>query len=76
MLDRIEVSVVHRVTYSFPSLTEKCSAHGQSLCVMCARNPGSCGDSSDTGACSVYAETGMHWDTCPNRRSEPLEGTL
>jgi hypothetical protein len=71
MMDRIEVSVVHRVTYTFPSLTEKCSAHGHPLCVHCARNPGNC--ATDMGSCSVYKDTGMHWDTCPNRIRGPLE---
>lgn len=73
MLDRIEVSVVHRVIYSFPSLDEKCSAHGANLCVYCARNPGSCVE--PTGGCSMWSETGMHWDTCPNRIKGGLEGT-
>lgn len=72
MMDRIEVSVVQRVTYTFPSLNETCSAHGHPLCVRCARNPGSCKDES--GACRMWATTGMHWDTCPNRIAGPLEG--
>lgn len=78
-MDKIEVSVVHRVTYTFPSLEERCSAHGQSLCVLCARNPGSCADGGESvGAargCGMWAATGMHWDTCPNRMSGPLEQT-
>lgn len=72
-LERIEVSVVHRVTYSFPSFNDRCVAHGQSLCVLCARNPDSCVE--PTGGCSIWSETGMHWDTCPNRIRTPLEDT-
>lgn len=83
MMDRIEVHVVHRVTYTFPSLEARCSAHGQSLCVLCARNPGTCGDDPDSEGfdhtrgrgCGVWSETGMHWDTCPNRITGPLEQT-
>lgn len=77
-MDKIEVHVVHRVTYTFPSLEARCSAHGQSLCVLCARNPGSCGQSTADGAvagCGMWVETGMHWDTCPNRITGPLEQT-
>lgn len=70
MLDRIEVTVIQRVTYSFPSLNEKCSAHGDPICVYCARNPGSCVE--PTGGCRTYSETGMHWDTCPNRDRTPM----
>lgn len=76
-MDKIEVHVVHRVTYTFPSLEERCSAHGQSLCVLCARNPGDC-DPNHGGSgqsCGVWAETGMHGDTCPNRIRGPLEQT-
>lgn len=74
MMDRIEVHVVHRVTYTFPSLESRCSAHGQSLCVLCARNPDSCAGGESAG-CGMWAETGMHWDTYPNRVRGPLEET-
>lgn len=76
-MDKIEVSVVHRVTYTFPSLEARCSAHGQSLCVLCARNPGDCdpGHGGSGQSCGMWAETGMHWDTCPNRIRGPLEQT-
>lgn len=71
-MDKIEVHVVHRVTYTFPSLENRCSAHGQSLCVLCARNPGDCATGS---SCEMWSVTGMHWDTCPNRVRGPLEET-
>jgi len=73
-MERIEVHVVYRVTYTFPGLDDRCSAHGQSLCVLCARNPGSCKD-GDSGGCGMWSATGMHWDTCPNRLKGPLEET-
>lgn len=43
----------------------RCTAHGRTACKACSRNPGTCLD--DFGGCGVYADTGMHWDTCPNR---------
>lgn len=76
-MGKIEVSVVHRVTYTFPNLEARCSAHGQSLCVLCARNPGDCAPGRDGSgqSCRMWMETGMHWDTCPNRIRGPLEQT-
>lgn len=63
---RVTVQVVETTTYDFPDYPNaKCPAHGDPLCVACARNPGNC--VREMGACSYYAETGMHWDTCPNR---------
>lgn len=56
----IEVTVIEKVIYTFPNPEAKCSAHGQTLCVKCARN-GPC------TKCDFYADTGMHWDTCANR---------
>jgi hypothetical protein len=38
----------------------RCSAHGDVACDLCSLN-GPCTE------CFAYAETGMHWDTCPNR---------
>jgi len=46
----------------------RCPAHGDVACTWCAQNPASCGpDSNNSPACDYYRETGMHWDTCPNR---------
>ena len=61
------VVVVRQVSeYTFPGYPDaKCSAHGDNACWRCARNPGNC--VAETGSCSMYSETGMHWDTCPNR---------
>lgn len=60
----VTVRVIHE--YTFPAYPDaKCSAHGDNACWRCARNPASC--ASETGSCSTYATTGMHWDTCPNR---------
>lgn len=42
-----------------------CSAHGEMACDLCSLNPGSC--ATDSWQCTTYRETGMHWDTCPNR---------
>ena len=64
--DPVEVHVVERNVYTFPKPEARCSAHGQTLCIQCARNPSTC--ANETGSdCQVYAENGMHWDTCPNR---------
>src|SRR5688500_15585567 len=59
------VVIFRGAMYRFSSLEEKCVAHGTPLCVHCARNPGSC--VKPDGGCSMWSETGMHWDTCPNR---------
>lgn len=45
----------------------KCTAHGTERCERCHRNPSTCAKDGRSSGCSVYAETGMHWDTCPNR---------
>lgn len=71
MISEIEVTIVQRVTFRFPSLENQCSAHGKALCLMCARNPGGC--EGDQGGCATYPVTGMHWDTCSNRISGPME---
>lgn len=66
----VDVTVTTRTTYRFHSYPNaKCPAHGEPLCIHCARNPASCGDETHGGTpgCSFYGETGMHWDTCPNR---------
>lgn len=60
------VTVTTRTTYTFPDVRSLCPAHGQHLCLMCARNPSDCA-TSDTPSCGFYSSTGMHWDTCPNR---------
>jgi hypothetical protein len=52
----------------------KCAAHGHEGCTWCAQTtPGGLEDGKCLG-CEVYAETGMHWDTCPYRvRTAPPE---
>jgi len=42
-----------------------CSAHGEKACELCSLNPGSC--ATDSWQCEMWRDTGMHWDTCPNR---------
>lgn len=42
-----------------------CSAHGCGPCDLCSLNPADCAEPN--GSCGYYRETGMHWDTCPNR---------
>ena len=65
---QITVTVTESRTYRFPAPDARCPAHGQELCIRCARNPSGCDDPDrDDGGCSVYSDTGMHWDTCPNR---------
>jgi hypothetical protein len=44
-----------------------CSGHGREACEICSLNPASCADGY--GECIAYSQTGMHWDTCPNRIS-------
>ncbi len=63
---QVEVHVIERNVYKFPDSTAKCSAHGQKLCIDCARNPSTCARDDNSG-CGMYSSTGMHWDTCPNR---------
>lgn len=41
-----------------------CPAHGRTTCPDCSLN-----GSTTCNGCGYYAATGMHWDTCPNRRS-------
>lgn len=62
----IKVVVVREETFEFPGYEAVCAAHGQRLCVLCARNPGNCAG-GDGGGCGHWQSTGMHWDTCPNR---------
>lgn len=50
----------------FPDPNATCPAHGARYCRRCHRNPSTCDDSYDMG-CGYWSETGMHWDTCPNR---------
>jgi hypothetical protein len=53
----------------FPDPYAKCPHHGLHECRFCHANPGDCrGDTSQVG-CGFWSATGMHWDTCPNRRS-------
>lgn len=40
----------------------RCPAHGEAACPTCSQNVGGTCDQ-----CEHYGETGMHWDTCPNR---------
>lgn len=42
-----------------------CAAHGDTACDLCSLNPADCADPE--GPCSFYRDTGMHWDSCPNR---------
>lgn len=73
----IVVTVVEKTSYRFPDASARCTAHGRNLCVSCARNPGDCaqGYNKQGSGCSVYEDTGMHWDTCPNRlRDDQLYG--
>lgn len=50
---------------------QRCPAHGNVACKRCARNGQPCLDSPANG-CGFYSETGMHWDTCPQRDRSPL----
>lgn len=61
------VTVREVTKYYFPHPEDRCAAHGQALCIKCARNPGNCANPTGAGGCSTYYTTGMHWDTCPNR---------
>lgn len=48
----------------------RCVAHGDERCTWCAQNPSGCAAGADPSlpwGCDLYATTGMHWDTCPNR---------
>lgn len=46
----------------------RCVAHGNAPCDQCAQTkPGGLDDLGNCTQCSVYASTGHHWDTCPNR---------
>lgn len=46
----------------------RCSAHGDQQCTWCAQTvPGGLNDDGTCQGCDVYAEAGMHWDTCPYR---------
>ncbi|MFB7596926.1 hypothetical protein [Streptomyces sp. NPDC056160] len=51
----------------FPEAGARCSAHAAERCALCHRNPNSC--TSYLGGCGTWSDTGMHWDTCPNRVS-------
>lgn len=66
-----EVTIVTTQTFTFPDINVRCPAHGQSLCIMCARNPNTC-ETSDSPPCGYYSLSGMHWDTCANRIDTPL----
>lgn len=46
-----------------PTAPPRCPAHGEVKCPSCSRNDGR----STCGECDYYNQTGMHWDTCPNR---------
>lgn len=48
-----------------------CSAHGETDCEWCSLNSADC--INGYGQCSYYSETGMHWDTCPNRIRGPKD---
>lgn len=53
----------------FPERGATCVAHGDEECLYCHRNPADCANS---GNCSRWARTGMHWDSCANRVRGPL----
>lgn len=66
----VKVEVTETTTYEFPNYPDsKCPAHGDPLCVACARNPSYCTEMQNAGqgGCGFYSTSGMHWDTCPNR---------
>jgi hypothetical protein len=66
---KVIVFVEETNRYEFPDPDKKCPAHGQRLCIDCARNPSTCFSMTNAGdsGCGSYTATGMHWDTCPNR---------
>jgi hypothetical protein len=45
----------------------RCPAHGEATCGLCRLNPSTCDTPGTDIGCATYNETGMHWDTCPNR---------
>lgn len=50
----------HQLIYGYT----ECVAHGSTACALCTLNPADCARSA--GGCETFADTGMHWDTCPN----------
>lgn len=54
----------------FPDPDANCPHHGALACRQCHANPGDCHPDSDRPvSCGYWRATGMHWDTCPNRRN-------
>lgn len=51
---------------------EVCPAHGDAGCVLCSASAD--GATRHCSGCDFFAETGMHWDTCPNRVKEAQWG--
>jgi hypothetical protein len=45
----------------FPDPRARCTAHGDRSCTWCASGAFGCDQ------CTVWTETGMHWDSCANR---------
>lgn len=50
----------------------RCPAHGKAMCQTCSRIAvyhisKDVGEPPQCDSCEYWGETGMHWDTCPNR---------
>lgn len=60
----LAIEAIRHRAYGDPVMA-KCPAHGDTDCDLCSLNPADC--ASPEGPCSFYRDTGMHWDTCPNR---------
>lgn len=53
----------------------RCAAHGRADCQQChLTRPGGLDEQGRCSHCESYADTGMHWDTCPNRAFEVYYG--
>lgn len=61
----------------------RCVAHGNEACASCSLITTADFSGGECRHCTVYGETGMHWDTCPGRikgvvyatRDEAMEAT-
>lgn len=72
IVDRIEATNDRRTTDDMERRTRAtCSAHGEAMCGMCSRTAAGGLETSTEYArcrgCSVFEDTGMHWDTCEYR---------
>lgn len=46
----------------------QCVAHGRPACQQChLTRPGGLDVDGNCSGCETYSESGLHWDTCPNR---------